>query len=91
LEELPATPIHTCMEIPSFHEWREHRRDEIPDATTLALLITRAGAAGVSGTDLRRLARIPPETLDALLAGLRAAGQVMVVSVGGELRYRAVG
>jgi hypothetical protein len=41
----------------SFHEWLRTR--EVPDATTLALLIVRTEAAGVSRDDLRRLVRIP--------------------------------
>jgi hypothetical protein len=77
--------------MPSFHAWLDHRLQEAPDSTALALAIAQAGAAGISPSDLRRLARISPETLKDLLAALVAAGQVLVVSVGGELRYRAVG
>jgi hypothetical protein len=75
----------------SFQRWLERRTDEVPDSTTLALAIARAGAAGISSSDLRRLGGVSPETLPDLLAALVAAGQVMVVSVGGELRYRAAG
>jgi hypothetical protein len=36
------------MPIPSFRLWLEdHRPNQIPDATTLALVIARSGAAGV--------------------------------------------
>ena len=73
----------------SFHEWLKTR--EVPDATTLALTIARAGAAGISGDDLSRLLRVSSETLEDLLAALMAAGQVVVVSIGGQRRYRAVG
>jgi hypothetical protein len=79
------------MQIPSYRAWLEHRPDEVPDATTLALLIARAGAAGISPSDLRRQSRLLPDVLQNLLAALTAAGQVTVVSVGGELRYRATG
>jgi hypothetical protein len=75
----------------SFHEWlvREHRPEEVPDATTLALLIARAGAAGISGDDLRRLVPISSETLENLLAALMAAGQVVVSLRNGQRMYRA--
>jgi hypothetical protein len=75
----------------SFLEWLDHRLPQVPDAASLALLIARSGAAGVSRDDLRRLAGIPPETLDDLLRGLMAAGQVVMVKVGGKIVYRMVG
>jgi len=75
----------------SFLNWLEHRLEEIPDATTLALVIARSGAAGVSRHDLRRLARLSSDTLQDLLAALVAGGQVTVVSVGGRIVYRAAG
>jgi hypothetical protein len=42
-------------------------------------------------SDLRRQSRLLPDVLQTLLAALTAAGQVTVVSVGGQLRYRATG
>jgi hypothetical protein len=30
----------------SFHEWLDHRLEEVLDATTLALAITQSGAVG---------------------------------------------
>jgi len=41
--------------------------------------------------DLRRLVGLSPETLADVLRGLTASGQVVVLKVGGELRYRAAG
>lgn len=75
----------------SFLNWLEHRPEEVPDAAELALAIARSGAAGVSFHDLRRQTRLLPDTLNSLLAALLAGGQVTIVSVGGELRYRATG
>ena len=71
----------------SFHEWLEHRVQEVPDATTLALAIARSG--GVSREGLEKVVRISPETLNELLRALIAAGQVVVVKVGGQMVYRA--
>jgi hypothetical protein len=71
----------------TFHEWLKSR--EVPDATTLALTIARAGAAGISGDDLRRLLRVSSETLENLLTALVAVGQVVVSSIDGQRRYRA--
>jgi hypothetical protein len=73
----------------SFHEWLENRQEEIPDATQLALQIARSGAAGISRQDLEKTLLLSPETLDDLLKGLVVAGQVVVVSVGGRMVYRA--
>jgi DNA-binding transcriptional regulator YdaS (Cro superfamily) len=87
-ESLPGL-IDTSMK--SFGQWLDHRLQEVPDSTTLALAIARAGSAGISPSDLRRQSRLLPDVLQSLLAALTAAGQVTVVSVGGELRYRAVG
>ncbi|MGO9107954.1 MAG: hypothetical protein ACLP9L_01865 [Thermoguttaceae bacterium] len=72
----------------SFHEWLEHRPEEVPDATTLALVIARSG--GVSRDDLHKVVRISPETLDELLRALVSAGQVVVVKVNGQRVFRAV-
>ena len=74
----------------SFPEWLEHRAEEVPDATTLALVIARSGTAGgISFDNLRRVARISPETLDELLRALVSAGQVVVVKVNGQRVFRA--
>jgi hypothetical protein len=45
----------------------------------------------VSRDDLARALQVPPETLESLLRGLVVARQVVVVKVGGEMRYRVVG
>jgi hypothetical protein len=75
----------------SFRQWLERHTDQVPDSMTLVMLIAGAGAAGISPSDLRRQSRLLPDVLQSLLAALRAAGQVTVVSVGGQLRYRAAG
>jgi hypothetical protein len=79
------------MHIPSFRSWLENRPQEVPDAMTLALVIARAGAAGVSRDDLRRLTQLTPDTLEDLLAALMSAGQVVAIKAGGRLVYRAAG
>jgi len=71
----------------SFPEWLEHRVEEVPDATTLALVIARSG--GVSRDDLHKVARVSPDTLDELLRALMAAGQVRMLKVGGQIVFRA--
>ena len=81
--------IHIFMWRPSFHEWLEHRPVEVPDATTLALMIAKSGAAGVSRDGLERVVRISPDTLDELLRALVSAGQVVVVKVNGQRVFRA--
>jgi hypothetical protein len=86
------TRIDTAVPIPSFRLWlEEHHLQQVPDAGMLALLIARSGAAGVSRDDLRRLAGIPPDTLDDLLRAMVASGQVAMVKVGGKIGYRAAG
>jgi sulfur carrier protein ThiS len=76
------------MPMISFSDWLHHEK-EIPDATQLAFAIARSGAAGVSREDLEKTLRLSSETLDDILKGLIVAGQVVVVSVGGQLVYRA--
>jgi len=71
----------------SFYEWLEHRVEEVPDATTIALVIARSG--GVSRDDLRRVVRVSPETLDELLRALVSAGQVKLLKVNGQIVFRA--
>ena len=86
------TRIDTAVPIPSFRLLlEEHQLQQVPDAGSLALLIARSGAAGVSRDDLRRLAGIHPDTLDDLLRGLVASGQVVVLKRNGQLVYRAAG
>ena len=75
----------------SFLKWLEHRVEEIPDATELAIVIARSGAAGMSRDDLGAALQISPETLEDLLSALVASGQVAVVKVNGQLVYRATG
>jgi sulfur carrier protein ThiS len=79
--------IHISMQRPSFQKWLEHRVQEVPDATTIALAIGRSG--GVSREGLEKVVRISPETLDELLRALIAAGQVVVVQVNGQRVFRA--
>ena len=62
--------------------------EEVPDATTLGLVIARSGA-GISREGLEKVVRISPKTLEQLLNALVTAGQVVVVKVGGERVYRA--
>jgi predicted transcriptional regulator len=77
------------MPIPSFHEWLATRPDDALAADRLATVIASAGAEGVPADRLRRLCGLPPETLADVLKALVATGQVMVVKVNGEFRYRA--
>ena len=43
----PSRTIHTSMPLPSFRSWlEEHRPPQVPDATTLARIVARSGAAG---------------------------------------------
>ena len=73
-----------------FFHWLEHRDgDAIPDATTVALMISRAGATGVSLDELRRKTGLALDTLDEFLEGLLAAGQVVLSKINGRLAYRA--
>jgi hypothetical protein len=66
------------MPTPSFHDWLNNRPDEAPAAEKLATLIAGAGAAGISHDRLRRLVRLPPETLQDILRSLAETGQVTV-------------
>ena len=77
--------------MPSFRLWLETRLPEIPDAMSVALRIAQGGKAGVSAEELRRAAGCSPEALRDLLAALVTTGQVEVVEVGGQLRWRAAG
>jgi len=77
--------------MPSFAHWLEHRPPEVPDAGSLALIIARAGQAGVSLDHLCAVTRASRETIEAMLRGLVVARQVVALRVGGELRYRAAG
>ena len=75
----------------SFRSWLDYRLEEVPDAASLALVIARSGAAGLSREGLGRAVRISDETLELLLRGLMASGQVVMVKVGGKIGYRAAG
>jgi hypothetical protein len=79
------------MPLPSFRNWLEHRPPQVPDIGTLALTIAQSGTAGVSRDDLARVLQVSPETLESMLRALEVSRQVMVVKVGGEMRYRVVG
>ena len=73
----------------SFAEWLEHRPEEVPDATTISLVIARSGAAGVSREGLERVARISSDALDELLRALITTGQVRMLKVNGQMVFRA--
>jgi hypothetical protein len=88
---IASATVDTSMPPPSFHEWLGNRPEEVPDATRLALVIARSGAAGISLDSLRRVVRLSPETLQDLLRALTAAGQVEVLKVNGKMVYRAAG
>ena len=75
----------------SFQNWLEHRLSTIPDATSLGLVINQAGPRGIARDELLRRTGVSPDVLETVLKGLLAAGQVVMVKVGGELRYRAAG
>ena len=77
------------MPLQSFTQWLADRPPEVPDAGRLALVIAQAGAAGVSRERLLRVLQVSPETLEILLRAMETTGQVVVVKVGGERRYRA--
>jgi hypothetical protein len=74
-----------------FRAWLEDRLQEIPDAMSVALAITRAGKAGMSAAELQQAAGCSPEMLRDLLAALVTTGRIEVVEVGGQLRWRAAG
>jgi hypothetical protein len=78
------------MQRPSFHEWLGNRVEEVPDATTLGLVIARS-RAGISREALEKVVRISPEVLDGLLRALVSAGQVVVLKMNGQMVFRAVG
>ena len=63
--------------------------DPIPGATTVALMISRAGAEGLTLDELRRKTLLPFDVLDRLLRRLFAPGQVFLSRVDGRLVYRA--
>ena len=86
-EPVPET-INTSMQ--SFHDWLLDRSQEPAQADRLAALVAQSGATGISIDRLRRLGGLSPETLADVLRSLTATGQVEVVKVGGELRWRAV-
>jgi len=73
----------------SFTQWLEHRPPQVPDAGSLAFRIAQAGQAGVSLDRLCAVIGSSRETLEAMLRGLVTARQVVMLRVGGELRYRA--
>jgi hypothetical protein len=79
------------MPILPFRTWLERRLQEVPDTSTLALVIARSGAAGVSREGLEKTVRISAETLESLLRAMVAAGQVTMLRMHGQLVYRATG
>jgi CRP-like cAMP-binding protein len=79
------------MPLPTFRLWLDRRLQQVPDAGALALLIARSGAAGVSRKGLSGALGVPEETVENLLRGLVASGQVTVLQRNGQLVYRAAG
>ena len=78
------------MPTPSFREWLRNRAREAPAAEFLPMRIAQS-VAGMSRDDLARALRLPPETLDDLPGALTAAGQVVMLKLGGRTVYRAAG
>jgi hypothetical protein len=74
-----------------FRLWLECRPHQVPDATTLALLIARSGAAGVSREEMAKAMGVPGEMLESLLRAMMSSGQVVVLKRDGQLVYRAAG
>jgi predicted transcriptional regulator len=75
----------------SFRAWLEHRPQQVPDAATLALVIARSGAAGVSREEMARALGVPGETVESLLRAMLVSGQVVVLKRDDQLVYRAMG
>ncbi len=78
----------------SFYEWMGIRErcakdEEASGAMKLALLIAQSGAAGISRDGLRKLVCLSSDTLEDLLSGLVAEGQVVVLLRNGQRVYRA--
>ncbi len=73
----------------SFHQWVENHVQEVPDATSIALLISRAGAVGLTLDELRRKTRLSFDTVDLFLNALLTTGQVVRSKVHNRLVYRA--
>ena len=72
----------------SFHDWLEHRVEEVPDSGNLVMIISQSGA-GISLDRLRSVVGIRPEVLDDLLRALMVSGQIVALKVGGQRIYRA--
>jgi hypothetical protein len=72
----------------TFRQWLEHVADDPSAADNLATLIAQGGAVGVSLDRIRKVVRLSPETLQDILKGLVATGQVVMLRGNGELRYR---
>jgi hypothetical protein len=78
--------------VQTIFKWLDlHRRvaDAIPDDVSIALLTSRAGAAGLSLDQLRRKSGLAFNVLDVLLARLLARGQLIILVVNGERVFRA--
>jgi hypothetical protein len=73
------------MQRMAFHEWLEDRVQEVPDTTTLVLVIAKSGESRVPRHNLLRRVHLSPD----LLLALVAAGQVVVSRVNGQMVYRA--
>jgi hypothetical protein len=83
-----ARPVAAaCSEAPAATRAADDRgKEEVPGTPRLTLVIVRSGAADVSQDDLRKVVRLSPETLQALVG----AGQVMVLQANGQRTYRTM-
>jgi hypothetical protein len=72
----------------TFLKWLEHVADDPSAADTVATMIARAGAVGISVQCLRKVVRLTPESLDEVLKGLLASRQVVLLKVNGARVYR---
>jgi predicted transcriptional regulator len=89
-------PLQALLTLPRVR-WRAPRFSTITQAPACAtfsdrrlqaLAIARAGTAGVSLDQLRKVIGSSRETVESMLRALVRARQVVVVKVGGELVYR---
>ncbi len=79
------------MPLPSFHDWLDHRLEEVPDDASGALAIARSGTAGVSREGLAAALGVPEETVEPLLRAMVVAGQVVMLQANGQIVYKATG
>ena len=75
----------------TFRQWLDLRRrvaDAVPDATTIALMVARMQADGMTLDELRRKSGLDFDVLDALLRQLLGNGQVFVSQADGRRVFR---